>query len=83
MQREVSPVADSWEWPTAAVLGTGLDSLSTAGVGHTQMELGSILGDKILSGQILCCPKTVRFEVPLLTQPWVSRQPVVRAGLRG
>lgn len=64
VQRELSEAADSWEWPTASILGTGLDSLSTAGIGHTQEELGRVLGDKIMNGQILCCTKTVRFVVP-------------------
>lgn len=73
VQRELSEAADSWEWPTATLLGTGLDSLETAGIGHTQQELGNVLGDKIMSGQILCCTKTVRDRSHAPDRPWLLR----------
>ena len=40
-------------------MGTGVDELGTAGVGHTQLELSEVLHRKILSGEVVCCERTV------------------------
>lgn len=45
--------------PNAFVVGTGIDQLGTAGVGHTQQALADVLSEKILSGDIVCCTRTV------------------------
>jgi hypothetical protein len=78
----------------ALLLATATDELGTGGCGHSQSELAQVLAERILSGQILCCPdsvaptreeqaaKALRLFEAVRVRSRGSRHPPVRARAR-